>query len=331
MPVLVTDLTNEEATKFLLTYDPVSSLAEADSERIQKLLETVTTDSRAIGELLQRVAGEKDLAVLRPSTEIIEDAIPAPPANPVARLGQLWHLGKHRLLCGDSTNPEQVGRLMGDDKARLFQTDPPYAVGYRGGSHPATRANRGKANRDKDWSKVYHEVGTTTFENEDGGGDTTGRSFYLAFYRIAVQCAIDASAAAGTAGMPANARRCSRKCLEGSWCFCPSTDHLVQKPARPDVFGVYGGLTSHDCLGGCPATNPQSVAQRRTAIHARYGKSRTRRSSVRITQRLSRTGCLRYRSKCIPSPATSAMNPSVAAGRRSSRPSSLTVAAMRWR
>jgi hypothetical protein len=83
---------------------------------------------------------------------------------------------------------------MGDDRARLFQTDPPYAVGYSGGSHPATRANRGKANRDKDWSKVYHEVGTTTFENEDGGGDD-GRSFYLAFYRTAVQCAIDASAA----------------------------------------------------------------------------------------------------------------------------------------
>jgi hypothetical protein len=48
-------------------------------------------------------------------------------------------------------------------------------------------------NRDKDWSKVYHEAGRTTFDNE-GGGDG-GRSFYLAFYKIAIERAIAPNAA----------------------------------------------------------------------------------------------------------------------------------------
>ena len=93
--------------------------------------------------------------------------------------------------------------------ASLFATDPPYAVGYSGGSHPATRANRAKANRDKDWSKVYHEAGRTTFDNEDGGGDG-GRSFYLAFYKVAIERAIAPNAALVLLATRRPGRRCSR-------------------------------------------------------------------------------------------------------------------------
>jgi hypothetical protein len=94
---------------------------------------------------------------------------------------------------------------MGNERAILFATDPPYAVGYAGGSHPATRANRAKANRDRDWSKVYREAGRTTFDNEDGGGDG-GRSFYLAFYEVAIERAI----APNAAWLPPPGRRCLR-------------------------------------------------------------------------------------------------------------------------
>ena len=141
-----------------------------------------------------RIADNRVGEEARWDDELLKDAIPALPASQVARLGQIWQLGKHRLLCGDSTRPEHVSRLMGDERAVLFATDPPYAVGYSGGSHPATRANRAKANRDKDWSKVYHEAGRTTFDNEDGGGDG-GRSFYLAFYRVAIERAVAPNAA----------------------------------------------------------------------------------------------------------------------------------------
>ena len=193
VPVLVLDVTEAEADKILLTFDAVSAMAETDKAQIEALLATVRTEDKAIMAMLERVAGESAWQTLD-SGEVQEDAIPAPPANPVARLGQMWQLGKHRLLCGDSTRPESVQRLMGEERAKLFQTDPPYAVGYRGGSHPATRANRGKANRDKDWSRVYREAGATTFENESGGGDD-GRSFYLSFYRAAVDHAIAPHAA----------------------------------------------------------------------------------------------------------------------------------------
>lgn len=46
--------------------------------------------------------------------------------------GQVWVLGNHRLMCGDSTKQEDVEKLMGDDRADLFLTDPPYNVDYEG-------------------------------------------------------------------------------------------------------------------------------------------------------------------------------------------------------
>ena len=53
-----------------------------------------------------------------------EDVSPEPPVNPVSRLGDLWLLGDHRLLCGDSTKAEDVVRVMHNQKAILFATDP---------------------------------------------------------------------------------------------------------------------------------------------------------------------------------------------------------------
>ena len=48
--------------------------------------------------------------------------------------GQLWQLGEHRVLCGDSTKREDVERVMGGEKAKLIVTDPPYGVDYQGGT-----------------------------------------------------------------------------------------------------------------------------------------------------------------------------------------------------
>jgi hypothetical protein len=58
--------------------------------------------------------------------------IPEPPHNPASRTGDLWVLADHRLLCGDSTNHEDVRRLMNGERAVLFATDPPYLVDYHG-------------------------------------------------------------------------------------------------------------------------------------------------------------------------------------------------------
>ena len=48
----------------------------------------------------------------------------------LTRLGDVWQLGRHKILCGDSTNPDDVARLFGDERADLVLTDPPYNVDY---------------------------------------------------------------------------------------------------------------------------------------------------------------------------------------------------------
>lgn len=60
------------------------------------------------------------------------DSVPAPADEPATRAGDIWVLGKHRLLCGDSTRIEDVRALMGGERAKMAWTDPPYGVNYGG-------------------------------------------------------------------------------------------------------------------------------------------------------------------------------------------------------
>lgn len=195
VPVLVLDLTDEESDKLLLTLDPLAALAEPDSSRITALLETVRTDNDAVRELLRRTAGEPLWLRLHPE-DVFE-----PPAriNQAGELqkkwgiepGQLWKIGEHRLLCGDSTKAEDITRLMGDERAVLFQTDPPYAVGYSGGSHPQSWGNRGAANRDKDWAGLYIEANRADIESSE----QSGVELYRQFIQMAIKHAITRDAA----------------------------------------------------------------------------------------------------------------------------------------
>ena len=58
------------------------------------------------------------------------DDIPETPKKPITRTGDLWVLGKHRIVCGDSTDQETVERLLDGAKPDLMVTDPPYGVNY---------------------------------------------------------------------------------------------------------------------------------------------------------------------------------------------------------
>ena len=61
-----------------------------------------------------------------------DDEIPEEQEESVSKLGEVYDLGSHRLMCGDSTDPEQVERLMDGDVADVWVTDPPYNVNYEG-------------------------------------------------------------------------------------------------------------------------------------------------------------------------------------------------------
>jgi hypothetical protein len=71
--------------------------------------------------------GEID-GLLALEDEEAANAAPPLPESPVSRPGDLWLLGAHRVLCGDSTSPEAVARLLGERKPRLMVTDPPYGI-----------------------------------------------------------------------------------------------------------------------------------------------------------------------------------------------------------
>ena len=73
----------------------------------------------------------------------------------VTNQGELIELGSHRLLCGDSNKPEDVARLLGDNKVSLIFSDPPYSVSYYGGNRPIPEKARPKACRN--WKKIYND------------------------------------------------------------------------------------------------------------------------------------------------------------------------------
>jgi len=81
-----------------------------------------------------------------------EDDVPEPPATPVSVAGDLWQLGPHRLICGDSTSADVVGRVLGSVKPLLMVTDPPYGVEY----DPSWRNQAGAA-KTKRTGKVLND------------------------------------------------------------------------------------------------------------------------------------------------------------------------------
>ena len=84
------------------------------------------------------------------------DDVPEPPEEPITKRGDIWILGNHRLMCGDSRNPEDVAKLMAGKKAALFSTDPPYLVDYTGDGRPIAG---------KDWTDTFKEIEIKDPEN----------------------------------------------------------------------------------------------------------------------------------------------------------------------
>jgi len=146
--VVVVDLpkSEEKALNVALNNPAISGDFTDDLDAL--LLEIQGTEPDLFDDLLL----DELLSSAFPETggETAEDAVPAPPEQASSVRGEVYQLGAHRLLCGDSTNLADVERLMDGERAALFATDPPYVVKYTGADRPNKSG--------KDWSDRYHEV-----------------------------------------------------------------------------------------------------------------------------------------------------------------------------
>lgn len=102
--------------------------------------------------------------------EIVEDDFDGElPEEPKSKIGDIYILGHHRLMCGDSTNEEDVRKLVGEQKMDLLITDPPYNVDYTGKSKKALKIQNDKMEGD-----TFHDFLVKAFTNannslKDGG------------------------------------------------------------------------------------------------------------------------------------------------------------------
>lgn len=150
VPVLVLDVTEDEADKLLLTLDPLAGMAETDAKRVAQLLSTVRTDSAAVGALLERIAAVEGW---QGRNQLVLSDAPEPQLDRAAELrtkwrtarGQLWAIGAHRLLSADCTEPSETARLWVEDRdqIRLVWSDPPYGVDYASKNLFLNRSDRG--------------------------------------------------------------------------------------------------------------------------------------------------------------------------------------------
>src|SRR3954447_14085803 len=121
-----------EATKraYILADNKLALNAGWDEE----LLRVELSDLRGMGADLSLIGfGEDELAaLLADGTEGLTDpdAVPEVPAEPVSQVGDVWVLGRHRLVCGDSTDSAVVAKTLNGVTPHLMITDPPYGVEY---------------------------------------------------------------------------------------------------------------------------------------------------------------------------------------------------------
>lgn len=125
--VVVTDLAGSQATAFAIADNRTSELAEWDGEVLTKLLGSLELDERiAAGFDDAELAKLENSLKAEAAVQVVEDEIPDAPTEPVTKPGDLIVLGRHRVLCGDSTKAEDIARLMGGEVADLCFTSPPY-------------------------------------------------------------------------------------------------------------------------------------------------------------------------------------------------------------
>ena len=160
----------------LIADNRLSELSETDDLLLKDLLQELGTSELDL-ELTAYTADEID-QMLGSAKEVQEDDFDADKAlseidEAKTKLGDVYILGKHRLMCGDSTDAAAVEKLMDGQKADIAVTDPPYNVGYTGGTKDALTIQN-----DKQEDTAFRQFLSSAFTNMDAAMKP-GAVFYI--------------------------------------------------------------------------------------------------------------------------------------------------------
>ena len=137
--IRLSNLSENQKRAYIIADNQIALNAGWDEALLHEELEALKIEEYDL-QLLGFSDAELDDLLTDTEEEVVELPIPEPPVNPTTKLGEIYQLGNHRLMCGDSTSIEAVDRLMDGQKADLMHTDPPYNVAY-------SNANRPKASK----------------------------------------------------------------------------------------------------------------------------------------------------------------------------------------
>lgn len=153
--VVELDIDNTRATALGIALNRTAELAEWDTPALEGLLESIEADGFDIAEIGFSPSDMGDMGDSGTQGEIEEDEAPDPPKNPVTKTGDVWTLGRHRVVCGDSF--ECLPVVMRGERADLVFSDPPYNCAdvmsesfYKGTGSPRMKELSGT-----DWDKGF--------------------------------------------------------------------------------------------------------------------------------------------------------------------------------
>jgi len=127
--IVRTELVGADAVAYAIADNRTAELAIWDDDALAQTLASLKTDE-SIDELVTGFTEQEiDDLIGKNIDDIEEDEVPELPEEAVTQVGDLWLLGEHRLLCGDTTDSENVARLVGDASLVMLHADPPYGMG----------------------------------------------------------------------------------------------------------------------------------------------------------------------------------------------------------
>lgn len=134
--VTFVDVDDDQAARIVLVDNRTNDLAGYDEAELTELLQSLPTldgtgfTQASLDELVYGI--EQEPAEASDTADEVPERVAA-----IAKPGDVFHLGDHKVICGDATDPKVLAKLMGDEQAACMWTDPPYGVDYVGGTDEA--------------------------------------------------------------------------------------------------------------------------------------------------------------------------------------------------